>query len=337
MAISDVKVTIDVQEPTRLLGFGNVVILSAKDGGHEYKEYYELTEVETDFAKTTDEYKMAKAILDQDNAPEKVAIYCIDNAETSKTLADGLAEIYNKDFYFIVMPENTPAKVLTVAAKLDELKNGKIIVTRVADETNLATYGANTVKYENLVIFYHETEGEYPDAALVGQLGSLPVGSITWKAKTLKNITADEEMTKTKLTNIHNNGAIAYVVKAGDKVTSEGITHAGEYIDVVHSKDYLINNIQYAVQKQINKSEKVPYTNTGIASLEATVISVLQQAFIQGIIAETNNVAEYTTNFPDVSQTSEADRKDRKYELGQFEFRIAGAIHTAVIKGTLTY
>lgn len=336
MAISDVKVTIDVQEPTRLLGFGNVVILSAKDGGHAYKEYYELAEVEKDFANSTDEYKMAKAILDQDNAPEKVAVYCVDSA-TSETLADGLAEIYNKDFYFIVMPENTPAKVLAVAAKLDELKNGKIIVTRVADTTNLATYKENTVKYENLVIFYHEVEGEYPDAALVGQLGSLPVGSITWKAKTLKNITADEEITKTELINIHEAGAIAYVVKAGDKVTSEGITHSGEYIDVVHSKDYLINNIQYAVQKQINKSEKIPYTNTGIASLEAVVISVLQQAFTQGIIAETKNVPEYTTNFPDVSHTTEADRKDRKYELGTFEFRIAGAIHTALIKGTLTY
>lgn len=337
MAISDVKVTIDVQEPTRLLGFGNVVILSAKDGGHDYKEYYELEALKTDFADSTDEYKMAQAIFAQDNAPEKVAVYCIDSTETSKTLADGLTEIYNKDFYFIVMPENTPAKVLAVAAKLDELGNGKILVTKVANETDLAVYGENTAKYENLVIFYHEVEGECPDCALIGQLGSLPVGSITWKAKFLKGITPDEEMTKTKLTTIHNAGAIAYVVKAGDYVTSEGITHAGEYIDVVHSKDYLIYNIEYAVQKQINKSAKIPYTNEGIASLEASVISVLQQAFTQGIIAETDGVAEYATNFPDVSHTTEADRKDRKYELGQFEFRVAGAIHNAVIKGTLTY
>lgn len=336
MAISDVKVTIDVQEPIRLLGFGNVVILSSKDGGHAYKEYYELNALKVDFAEDTVEYKMAKAVLEQDNAPEKVAIYCVD-ATNGATLADGLAEIYNKDFYFVAMADNTPANVLEVATKLDELGNGKIIVTKVANETDLKVYGDNAVKFENLVIFYHEVDGEYPDCALVGQLGSLPVGSITWKAKYLKNITPDEEMTKTKLINIHNAGAIAYVVKAGDFVTSEGITHSGEYIDVVHSKDYLIYNIKYMTQKQINKSAKIPYTNEGIATLEACVISVLQQAFTQGIIADTDGVAEYNTNFPNVTHTTEADRADRKYDLGTFEFRIAGAIHTAKIVGTLTY
>jgi len=331
MAISDVKVTIDVQEPTRLLNFGNVVILSSKEGGHAYKEYYELTALKEDFAEGTVEYGMAKAIFDQDNAPEKVAVYCIDASSDTATLADGLAEIYNKDFYFVVMAENAPAKVLAVVAKLDELKNGKIIVTRVNNESDLAVYGENTVKYENLVIFYHEVDGEYPDCALVGQLGSLPVGSITWKAKSLNGITADEEMTKTKLINIHNAGAIAYVVKAGDKVTSEGITHAGEYIDVVHSKDYLIYNIQYNVQKTINKSAKIPYTNEGISMIEASVVTVLQQATVQGISAE------YSTNFPDVSHTTDAERADRRYDLGEFEFRIGGAIHSTVIRGTLTY
>ena len=330
MAISDVKVTIDVQEPTRLLNFGNVVILSSKDGGHAYKEYYELAALKEDFAESTVEYNMAKSIFAQDNAPEKIAVFCIDTAG-SVTLADGLAEIYNKDFYFVVMADNTPANVLEVVAKLEELGNGKIVVTRVGTEDNLKVYGDNAVKYENLVIFYHEVDGEYPDAALVGQLGSLPVGSITWKAKSLNGITPDEEMTKTKLINIHNAGAIAYVVKAGDKVTSEGIVHSGEYIDVVHSKDYLIYNIQYSVQKQINKSAKIPYTNEGIASLEAATVSVLQQAATQGI------AAEFSTNFPDVSHTTEADRADRKYELGQFTFRIAGAIHTAKITGLLTY
>ena len=336
MAISDVKVTIDVQEPTRLLNFGNVVILSSKDGGHAYKEYYELTALKEDFAEGTVEYGMAKAIFDQENAPEKVAVYCIDSAG-STTLADGLAEIYGKDFYFVVMADNAPAKVLAVAAKLDELNNGKIIVTRVNNESDLAVYGENAVKYENLVIFYHEVDGEYPDCALVGQLGSLPVGSITWKAKSLKNITADEEMTKTKLINIHNAGAIAYVVKAGDKVTSEGITHAGEYIDVVHSKDYLIYNIQYNVQKTINKSAKIPYTNEGISLIESAVVTVLQQAFTQGIIASEDGVAEYATNFPGIENTTESERADRRYDLGTFEFRIGGSIHNVAIKGLLTY
>ena len=337
MAISDVKVTIDVQEPTRLLGFGNVVILSSKDGGHAYKEYYELEALKADFAEGTNEYKMAQAIFAQDNAPEKVAVYCINSTNTDLTLENGLDEIYNKDFYFIVMPDNTPTNVLAVAKKLDELGNGKIVVAKVTNEADLEEYAENAAKYDNLVVFYHEISTEYPDCALVGQLGSLPVGSITWKAKFLKGITPDGEMTKTKLMAIHEAGAIAYITKAGDYVTSEGITHSGEYIDVVHSKDYLMYNIKHMVQKQINKSAKIPYTNEGIATLEACVISVLQQAFTQGIIADTDNVAEYGTNFPNVSHTTEADRADRKYELGTFWFRVAGAIHTAKIVGTLTY
>lgn len=329
--LRDVTVKINVQEPTRLLNFGKVLILGSKEGGHEYKEYRTLDEVEKDFKDTT-EYAMASAIFEQENAPEKIAIYCIDSNEEG-TLADGLEAVYHKDFYFVVMTDKTTENVLLVAEKINSLGGGKMLFTRTTSTADLNTYGANEDKYENLGIFFNvatETE-EYPECALVGALGSLPVGSITWKAKTLKGVTADEELVKATLDNIHENGAITYCVKAGDKVTSEGITHEGEYIDVVHGKDYLINNIQYMVQKQINKTAKIPYTNEGIASIEAVVNGVLQSAFTAGIIAE------YSTNFPDISYTTDAKRQDRVYDLGEFRFRVAGAIHNVDIVGTLTY
>ncbi len=331
--LRDVNVKINVQEPTRLLNFGKVLILSSKDGGHEYKEYGALADVKKDFEESTTEYAMANAIFAQDNAPEKIAIYCINSTETEETLADGLEAIYHKDFYFVVMTDNTTANVLSVAAKIDLLGGGKMLATRTTSTADLNTYSSNTDKYENLIIFFNVSTDaeEYPECALVGALGSLPVGSITWKAKTLKGITVDEDLDKTTLDSIHTNGAITYCLKAGDKVTSEGITHEGEYIDVVHGKDYLINNIQYAVQKQINKTAKIPYTNEGIASIEAVVNGVLQSALTNGLIAE------YSTDFPDVSYTTEADRADRKYNLGKFRFRIAGAIHNVDIVGTLTY
>jgi hypothetical protein len=130
------------------------------------------------------------------------------------------------------------------------------------------------------------------------------------------------------------------VKKAGDIVTSDGRSASGEYIDVVDSYDWIIQNIEHDTQKVLNNSAKVPFTNPGITQLEDATRSVLKTAFTNGMIAPTednDNVGDYSTDFAPASEATAAEKASRHYSGGNFSFVLAGAIHTAEINGTVTF
>ncbi|MCY1690736.1 hypothetical protein OVA29_08710 [Exiguobacterium sp. SL14] len=73
----DVTVTIDVLKPSGFTTETFPLIIGTKTGGFTYKEYEgdeALDLIKVDFAETTETYKLARAILQQGNRPEKVAI-----------------------------------------------------------------------------------------------------------------------------------------------------------------------------------------------------------------------------------------------------------------------
>lgn len=327
---SDVTVTIDIQRPIPKVGFGKPLIIGSHTTEHPYTTYKSLTAVAEDFADTTAVYKMAQALLSQgENSPAEIAIMLhVD----SGTLQDLLPKIFTKDWYFLLSTTNESADVIAIADAV-EADNTREFMTRVTTKSNLTAIKAK--KYERTTVFYHTDPALYPDAALVGAVGSADVGSVTWKFKTLSGITP-LDIDNAELTSIHESGAITYVTKAGDNVTSEGKTVSGEYIDIVHSKDYLISSIQYAVQKLLNRSPKVSYDNTGIAQLEGAVRTVLKRADLQGMIAhDDDGLPIYSTTFKPRSQVSPADREKREYNEGAFEFELAGAIHATKIVGSI--
>lgn len=172
--------------------------------------------------------------------------------------------------------------------------------------------------------------------ALIAKTISKPVGSFTYKNQVLKGVYADEAITKAQLEEYHSNNINAYVHKAGYDVTSEGKLVNGEYIDILDSKDWLITQIEYQVQQVLINNDKIPYTNSGIALLENTVVNVLQDAYNNGMIAEDDSGnPSYTVTFARRSETKESDRAARRYVEGKFSFDLAGAIHTVTINGTI--
>ena len=338
----DVIVNIDIKKATGLVTteIGKPLIISELTSAVDYKEFKSLEEVKETYTGTTDAEKkvvaMAEMIFKQEHKPEKIAIACCSPAEDSAdtpALVDLLNNVYDKDWYYLLCADNTQNTVIALADVI-EAKKRKMFVTR----TNLSTVvtAVKAKKYQRTVVFFHETVDEYADAGLVGECGAQTVGSITWKFKTINGLTPADYI-QTKIDTIHNDGAICYVTKAGDNITSEGITVSGEYIDVINAMDWIQFNIEYRVQKLFNSNPKIPYTNNGIAMLENEVIGVLQSAYGNGIIADKDNIPEYSTDFPGRSETSEEDRRKREYNLGSFEAVIQGSIHLAVIRGYISF
>ncbi len=325
----DIRVEISTAAVAGKVGFGVPLVLVSK--AKEEKPYTEcatLAEVETLCGKDTDAYKIAQLMWVQTNAPTKIAFYA-----STKTATEAIAEVVNKEWrqLIVVFGEGDTDDEAAVATYIETTEDKMYFVT-VTDTTALADVKGN----DRTVAFYYNATQPYAVAALVGETAGRTAGSYTYKNLIIKGL-EPLELTDNMISQIHTAGGITLLLKAGDIVTSEGKNSNGEYIDIIDSKDWIIQQIAYQSQKLLNNSAKLPYTDSGIAALESVVTNVLQDAFNNGIIAsdEDNVTPLYTVNFKTRAEMSATDRKSRVYTGGNFSFTLAGAIHEAEINGEL--
>lgn len=328
MAKNDVVVKITQKQVAGSTGFGvPLIVQGMAAAAKEYAEYGDLEEISAAGYETTSAvYKQCEKMFMQNSRPGKVAL-C---AGTGK-VTDTLKLLKDKDFRQIIpVFGETDDKIQDVAAYV-ETTDDKLLFVRVSDTDTLTGIG----EMDRTVVIVYPGENIGAEGAFVGATAGLTIGSFTYKNIIIKGVAADP-LTDSQIEAIHTAGGICIVRKAGDTVTSEGTAMSGEYIDIIDSKDYIIKNIAYKSQKLLNSTPKLSFDNVGISQLEGVVTNVLSEAFGMGMIAvDEDGVPLYSTNFATRAETSEGDRAQRKYNGGKFSFNLAGAIHYAVINGTV--
>ena len=331
----DVKVNIDLTKPVGKLGFGVPLILveNAKKAV-AYTEVSTIAEIVTaGFAATTDVYKTALLMFGQDNAPKRIAICAV---TTAATAALGAEELPSKSWrqLIVISESGTASAVADIAAAVEALEGKLYFANLDTDDTTEITVSG----LRRTVLFYCDATEEYPVpvAALVGATAGREAGSFTYKNLVLKSIAA-QDLLDSQIDAIHAKGGITFVTKAGDNVTSEGKVAGGEFIDIVDSEDYIVQQLAYKTQKVLNNAAKVPYDNNGIAMLESVAADVLHGAYNNGMIGNNaDGTPAYTVSYALREDTTEAERTSRKYLGGTFSFVLAGAVHTVEITGTIT-
>lgn len=331
----DVKVKIDLAKPIGKVGFGMpLILLENAEAAVEYTEVSNVAEVvDAGFAITTAVYKAAQLMFAQANAPKQIAVCAVAEAATA-ALAD--AALIGKGWrQLVVVSEGENASTPSAISAAVEALEGKLVFIGVDAD---ADPGITVNGIRRTVVFFCDATEEVPVpvAALVGETAGREAGSFTYKNLILSGIAA-QDLTEAEVNAIHAKGGITFISKAGDAVTSEGKVVGGEYIDVIDSEDYIIQQLTYKTQKLLNNSAKIPYDNNGIAMLESVAVDVLQGAYNNGMIASTADGApDYSVDYALREDTSEADRAARKYIGGNFKFALAGAIHEVEITGEIT-
>ena len=331
----DVKVNIDLAKPVGQLGFGvPLILLENADAEVAYTEVSDISEMAAaGIASGSVAYKAALLMFSQNNAPKTIAVCAVTTPATT-ALADAVLVDKGWRQLIVVNGGETPSTVQAISA-LVEAMDGKMYFANldVDDTTALTVKGLRRT-----VLFYCDANEDVPVpvAALVGETAGRAAGSFTYKNLILKGIAA-QELSDQEIEAIHNKGGITFVAKAGDNVTSEGKVAGGEYIDVIDSEDYIIQQLTYKTQKVLNNAAKVPYDNNGIALLESVAKDVLHGAYTNGMIATNEDgTPGYWLNYALREDTKEADRAARRYIGGSFGFALAGAIHTVEVTGTIT-
>lgn len=331
----DVRVNIDLAKPIGTVGFGVPLILVENASSTvEYAEVSNLDELASaGIAADHIAYKAAKLLFAQTNAPKQIAVCAVDEPAAT-ALAD--VQLTGKNWrQLIVVSEGEAASNIQAISTAVEALDGKMYFAGldVDDNTTITVSGIRRT-----VLFYCDATEEVPVpvAALVGETAGRAAGSFTYKNTILTGVKANE-LTDAQIAAIHQKGGMTFVHKAGDNVTSDGKVAGGEYIDIIDSQDYIIQQITYKVQKALNNAAKVPYDNNGIALLESAVVDVLHGAYNNGmIVTNADGTPGYSVSFALREDTKETDRANRQYMGGGFTFALTGAIHEVVITGSIT-
>lgn len=331
----DVKVHIDLTKPVGTVGFGvPLILMENATKAIEYIEVSNIDEaVKAGIVSSSDAYKAIQLLFSQTHAPKRIAVCAVTTGAVA-ALSD--AVLAGKGWrQLIVINEgetaSTPSAISTVVEGMD----GKLYFVNLDtdDSTVITTSGLRRT-----VLFYCTAteDAPVPVAALVGETAGRAAGSFTYKNLVLSGIPA-QELTDTQIDAIHQKGGITFVAKAGDNVTSEGKVAGGEFIDVIDSEDYIIQQLAYKTQKVLNNAAKVPYDNNGISMLESVAMDVLQTAYNNGmIVTNSDGTPGYSVNYALREDTLDTDRANRLYIGGSFTFALTGAVHEVEITGSIT-
>lgn len=272
-------------------------------------------------------------------------------AET-EAAADVLAaiEAVDTDFYVITTYDHTSSFVLAMAAAVEARSKlyfassqaQAILSAFTQSSTDLFAMLTDLNYFRTVTLFHHTADTTYPETAFVGKCLPFDPGTITWANKQLAGVAASRDPSTNLLLSDTQQGWLAdrnanlIQVVGGLSITREGKVVAGEWIDIIQSRDLLVARITEAYQNFLINSGKVPYDDIGINATHSVLISVLSRYVTtktQPNILRSEDPFE--TTFPRAADVSAEDKAARVLNAS-FVGHLAGAIHVVNINGTLT-
>lgn len=241
------------------------------------------------------------------------------------------------DWYGLVLVSQGKAEALAAAAVIETMRRILGVTSSDSDilDGEVTTDLASQLKaagYARTFLLYSPKAHEYGAAAWMGNRFPGQPGGSTWKFKTLRGVSV-YPLTASQETVAKAKNCNTYTSIGGVSIAAEGVTASGEYIDVTHGVDWLQAQIQEGVYSLLVNSDKIPFTDGGVALVENVVRGALIRAVTAQLLAED---PEPTVSVPRVADVPQPDRAARHLPDVRFEGVLAGAIHSLTINGTIT-
>lgn len=245
----------------------------------------------------------------------------------------------DNDWYGLVLDSDGKAEAEDAAVWAEA--NGKIMVVQTADDaaydSSSTTDLAAALKTSGYARTACEYAGPYVQANPIaaGMLGNrLPAdpGSDTWAFKQLAGIKS-YALTDTQVANLHAKNCGTYVVVAGVAITQDGKSASGEFVDIVRFVDWLQARIQERVFALLVQSPKLAYTDASADIIKAEILAQLKQGVQVGGL---NGDFPLLVSAPKVADVDVVDRGNRHFPDIEFSARLAGAIQSMDITGTVS-
>lgn len=266
----------------------------------------------------------------------------------SHGIVEDLEEISEQDdaWYGLIWNERDEDQVQMAAGAIETKR--KIFITCSSDadilddtDTDDIAYLLKAANYGRTAVIYNADPSDFADAAWMGRLFPYDPGSETWALKQLSSITADDLTSSERNAVLGKNANIYAPTPDGDR-TFNGTMASGLFIDLRRGADWLQARMEERIFNKLANAIKIPFTNGGIAIIEAEVRAVLENGIRVGFLSPdpfdpVNGLNDpYTVSFPRASEVSDADKANRFLPDGKFAAHFAGAIHKVTIQGTIS-
>lgn len=268
----------------------------------------------------------------------------------TETIAQSMAAITatDNDFYGIILASREQADILAMAEWTEA--HIKLFGTAIAEEgakdaavsTDTGYKLMNNNLYRTFWFYHKDAATDYPEAAVMARCFAIDPGGETWANKKLAGVTTDG-LTETEYNAITKKNGNTFERFRNISITQNGKVAAGEWIDVIRFRDWLQEEITTNVFGVMINSDKIPYTDAGIAIVEAQIRAALKEGQDKGGIApdevdsDGNTNLGFTVHVPLAADISPNQKASRVLTDVTFTARLAGAIHAVDIKGGLTY
>lgn len=264
----------------------------------------------------------------------------LDTLVASDALQDDLTAVNdeNDDWYGLMLTSRVEQDVLDAAAwteariKLFGTASDDVDILSAVSTTDIG-FLLSDAEYARTFIMYHDDAADiYPEAAWFGKQFPTNPGSTTWAFKTLATIPS-VKLTDTQRINAQAKNVNTYETRAGVNITYQGKVAAGEFIDIIRGLDWLQARMTERIYSRLVNLPKIPFTDTGVAIIEAEIRAQLDIAILQGLIAAN---PQYTVTVPLVKDVPFNDRANRFLPNVTFFATLAGAIHALEVQGTVS-
>ena len=348
----DVVITRETK-PVSEKGFGTpLVLLTGVD--LDYSVYSEIEEVDTTIVVDTNDYKILQRMFGQQPRAKEIEVIGVNMSVGMESAGDEtdtadvpvvdvqdhkkarVVEALNQaieagaSFYYLVSSDNSDEMIRILSEYIsaqDKLYAATIDSIDIATELN--------GMYDNVFFVAHDSRQSYVAEGLVSTIAPRQIGSYTWTFKNIQGVQAAKFPT-TQILEFERANASVYINEAGVLMNSKGVAISGEYIDNVQATHYIKARMTENIFRMLALTEKIPYTDKGIALVVSEIEKVLKHSYNVGIICddEAGN-PEFTITAPKRADILKNTVAKRILPDVRWRAVVAGAVEKVEIRGVL--
>lgn len=348
----DVQIVRETRSPSQK-GFGALAFMTKVATVTDIiKLYTSLEGVSDDYTSSDEAYKAALIFYSQSPVPSDFyVIQAIDGDPVADTLDAAVA--IDPDFYALALEKSyrdVEADILAASAWVEANERLHFNTSNDDDILNVGVSSdiasqLQTLGYNRTYTQYSSVVDQYPAIAAFAILATTSFrGTDTLKTLKFKDLTGitSESIDGTQLNAIKGKNCNVLYTTASIRMVDSGIMASGSWIDEIHGTDALAEQIRVNVFGALARtSTKIPYTERGMSQLKYQVESALEQYVRNGFLAtavddDGDFLEAYTVTSGLVADAPTADKSARIAPDIEFTARLAGAVHSVLINGTLT-
>lgn len=304
--------------------------------------------------------KAATLMFSVDNAPERIAIGTRVTDETPVQAVQACREA-NSDWYICILCDDISVDEHMSVMSYTNAATPRTVYAYTTDSTaeDLAA-SDNSVAVKAKKLNYRRTFGQYStkhkDAVAsiigtaMGYMTGLANSAFTLKFKREPGVEVENGssvLTDTQLQHLRAANLNVYVNRGGQyDIFEEGYMADGSWFDEIIYLDKMENDIQLSIMDLFTSEAKIGQTEPDMTLIHSAINSVLEEYVKIGFIAEgvwnrkgILNLKKgdvlpkgYLVQSESINDQSQADRDARKAPPVYVALKLAGAIHSIVIK-----